>query len=223
LTSESTRPASGAHGEPARGPHGSGAGDPAAFGDPISSRLLRRARDSTGTVLAAVRPADVGRPTPCASWTVRDVINHIHGSAAFYAELAEDGQVAGRDEEDPDFTAGDFYGTFSRHADRLVAAFNAPGAMERTMKMPIGAVPGSVCVWMAAGDIFTHGWDLAKATGQPTDLEPELAEALLARARQILPDSMRGPDGQAPFGPRVELADSAPPADRLAAFQGRHP
>jgi hypothetical protein len=34
---------------------------------------------------------------------------------------------------------------------------------------------------------------------------------------------MRGPDGRAPFGPRVEVAESAPPADRLAAFEGRHP
>ena len=40
---------------------------------------------------------------------------------------------------------------------------------------------------------------------------------------QILPDAMRGPEGQAPFGPRVEVADSLPAADRLAAFQGRRP
>ena len=73
----------------------------------------------------------------------------------------------------------------------------------------------SVCVWIAAGDIFTHGWDLAKATGQPTDLEPELAAALLARVMQMLPDSMRGPEGRAPFGPRVEVAELAPAADRL--------
>ena len=223
MTSESTRPASGAHGEPARGPNGSGADGPAAFGDPVSSQLLRRACDSTGTVLAAVQPADLGWPTPCALWTVRDVVNHVLGSAAFFAELAEAGEVADRDEEDPDFTAGDFNGAFSHHAGRLVAAFNAPGAMDKIMRMPVGDLPGSVCVWIAAGDVFTHGWDLAKATGQPTDLEPELAGALLARIMPLLPDSMRGPEGQAPFGPRVEVADSAPTADRLAAFQGRHP
>jgi uncharacterized protein (TIGR03086 family) len=217
MTSESTRPASDAH-----GPHGSGAGDPAAFGDPVSSRLLQRACDSTGTVLAAVHPADLGRPTPCALWTVRDVVNHVLASAAFFAELAEAGEVADRDEEDPDFTGGDFNGTFSHHAGRLVAAFNAPAAMDKIMKMPVGELPGSVCNWIAAGDVFTHGWDLAKATGQPTDLEPELAGALLARITPLLPDSMRGPEGQAPFGPRVEVTDSVPPADRLAAFQGRH-
>ena len=46
---------------------------------------------------------------------------------------------------------------------------------------------------------------------------------LLARVMQTLPDSMRGAEGEAPFGPRVEVAESAPPAGRLAAFLGRRP
>jgi uncharacterized protein (TIGR03086 family) len=95
--------------------------------------------------------------------------------------------------------------------------------MSKLMRMPFGEVPGSVCIWIAAGDIFTHGWDLARATGQPSDLEPELAELLLAQIKPILPDAMRGPDGEAPFGPRIEIAESAPAADRLAAFEGRRP
>jgi uncharacterized protein (TIGR03086 family) len=220
--SESTRPAGDSRSEPSRGSPGPDAGDPPVFPDPVRAQVLRRACDSTGTVLAALRPADLDRPTPCASWTVRDVVNHILGGAGFFADLAETGTVADGD-EDPDFTAGDFNGTFRSQAGRLVAAFNAPGAMDKMMKMPIGDLPGSVCVWIAAGDIFTHGWDLAKATGRPTDLEPELAAALLARIMPLLPDSMRGPEGQAPFGPRVEVSESAPPADRLAAFEGRHP
>jgi uncharacterized protein (TIGR03086 family) len=95
--------------------------------------------------------------------------------------------------------------------------------MTKPMKLRIGEVPGSVCVWITAGDVFTHGWDLAKATGQPTDLEPDVAARLLAQIEPILPDTMRGPDGEAAFGPRVEIASSAPAADRLAAFEGRRP
>jgi DNA-directed RNA polymerase specialized sigma24 family protein len=36
---------------------------------------------------------------------------------------------------------------------------------------------------LAATDQFTHGWDLARALGHPTDLDPELAGELLTRAR----------------------------------------
>jgi uncharacterized protein (TIGR03086 family) len=190
--------------------------------EPTSADILERACQSTAAVLAMVRSDDLDRPTPCASWNVRDVVNHIVGGTGYFAELAEKGAVTDRG-DDADGTSADFAATFQRQAERLVAAFRAPGAMAKPMKLPFGELPGSVCVWIAAGDIFTHGWDLAKATGQPTDLEPDVAARLLTQIEPILPDDMRGPDTQAAFGPRVEIANSAPAADRLAAFEGRHP
>ena len=186
-----------------------------------SAEIIERACASTVAVLAGVRAADFARPTPCRSWTVKDVVNHIIGSAAWYAELAEEGAVP--DGEEGDHTAGDFHAAFRREADRLVAAFSAPGAMDKIMEMPFGGMPGSVCVWIASGDIFTHGWDLARATGQASDLDPELAGQLLAQVEKLLPDALRGPEGEAPFGPAIAVADSAPAADRLAAFTGRQP
>ena len=211
-----------------------------------SAEIVERACASTAAVLTGVRAADFGRPTPCRSWTVKDVVNHVIGSAAWYAGLAEESTVAGGDEADggaarddetrndeagrtpggsdeADRTVGDFQATFRREAGRLIAAFSAPGAMDKIVEMPFGGIPGSVCVWIAAGDIFTHGWDLARATGQPSDLDPELSGQLLAQIEKLLPDAMRGPEGEAPFGPKVEVAGSAPAADRLAAFQGRQP
>jgi uncharacterized protein (TIGR03086 family) len=189
---------------------------------PGSAEIVARACASTAAVLATVDAADFGRATPCKSWTVKDVVDHIIDSAATYAELAETGAWP-TDGEDYDRTAGDFRATFDRAAARLVAAFSAPAAMDKVMALPFGGMPGSICVWLAAGDMFLHGWDLAKATGQPTDLEPELAAQLLPPIEKLLPDTMRGPDGQAPFGPKVEAPASAPAADRLAAFTGRQP
>ena len=63
-----------------------------------SAEIVERACASTAAVLAAVRAADFGRPTPCRSWTVKDVVNHVIGSAAWYAGLAEEGAVADRDD-----------------------------------------------------------------------------------------------------------------------------
>jgi uncharacterized protein (TIGR03086 family) len=190
--------------------------------EPAGGEVLERACASTATVLAAVGAADFDLPTPCRSWTVKDVINHVIGSAASYAGLAETG-VMPAGGQDADQTAGDFRAAFARQAGRVIAGFSAPGAMDTIMDMPFGGMPGSVCVWLAAGDIFTHGWDLAKATGQPTDLDPELAAWLLARIEPLLPGTLRGPEGQAPFGPEIAVAESAPAADRLAAFTGRQP
>ncbi len=60
-----------------------------------------------------------------------------------------------------------------------------------------------------------------KATGQSTDLNPDLAGQLLAGARQSIQDSFRGPDRQAPFGAIQQAPDDATTADQLAAFLGR--
>lgn len=194
----------------------------------MGSELLSQGFASTGRILAGVSPDQLGAATPCASWTVRDLVDHIVGGATFFAVTAETGAAPSAAPPDPaDTPEGDFVTRFKEGAARAVLAFEAEGAMEKTMKLPFGEIPGSVFVNLATIDTFTHGWDLARATGQPSDLDPELATRLLPLAQMItqgLPaDSVRGPDGQAPFGPEVDPPSGACPADQLAAFLGRRP
>jgi uncharacterized protein (TIGR03086 family) len=95
--------------------------------------------------------------------------------------------------------------------------------MEKIMNLPFGQLPGGAFVDIASLDTFAHGWDLAKCTGQSTDLEPDIAVELLGIAIGFVPDALRGADGQAPFGPKVEAPAGASKADELAAFLGRQP
>lgn len=183
----------------------------------MSADLLEQAFASTAKVLTNVQPGSLAGPTPCASWDVRALVNHIVGGTFFFATAAETGEAP--QGGDVDFTSGDFQATFAEGARRAVAAFRAPGAMEKTMKLPFGELPGSVFVILATTDTFAHGWDLAKALGVSTDLDPAVAEQLLSMA--MVPDEFRGPDGVAPFGPKVDVRESACPADRLAGYLGR--
>ena len=73
----------------------------------------------------------------------------------------------------------------------------------------------------ATTDTFTHGWDLARALGQSTDLAPDLAAGLLAGAKMAIPPSFRGEEGKAAFGAEQTAPDGACAADQLAAFLGR--
>jgi uncharacterized protein (TIGR03086 family) len=189
----------------------------------VDLKDLERAFASTGAVLGGVTSAQLDQSTPCASWTVRDVVNHIVGGTAYFAAMAETGQPPAGGEEVPDVAdAADRVAVFNQGAALAVEAFSADGAMDRVMHMPFGDLPGSVFINIAAIDTFTHGWDLAKATGQPTDLDPALATEMLGVAQTFLPDEIRGPE-PAPFGPRAEAPAGAPPADQLAAFLGRLP
>ena len=183
--------------------------------------MLRQAFGSSESILAGVSASQMDEPTPCAQWKVRDLVNHLVGGTTFFATTAATGNPPADGGQAPDFSSDDYVAAFQDGSAQAVAAFAADGTMERIIHLPFGELPGAAFINVAAIDTFTHGWDLAKATGQSTDLAPALAAQLLAIAEGFLPDALRGPEGEAPFGPQVEVDPSASAADRLAGFMGR--
>ena len=183
--------------------------------------LLERANASTEKVLVNVTRDELERPSPCASWLVRDVVNHVVGNNFWFEAIARDGIAPDRpDNAAPDESGGDYLGRFQEGAARAVAAFEtATGA---TLTLPWSPMPAEVFVVMASADQFVHGWDLATATGQTTDLDPELATRFLEFYRQAIADEFRGPDPVAPFGPLVSISSTDPVA-QLVAISGRTP
>lgn len=189
----------------------------------MSTEALEQAFGSTRQVLATVKPDQLDLPTPCASWDVRELVNHIVGASHWFALCTEAGQAPEDDQtENADYASLDAVAAFDEGIKRSLAAFGAEGALDKIVTLPFGAMPGRAFMGLATVDTFTHGWDLAKATGQPTDLEPQLAAQLLQQAAAMVTDQFRGPNGVAPFGPAVAVEESAPAADRLAGFLGRH-
>src|ERR1700733_2144449 len=106
----------------------------------MGADMLAQAFASTAGVLAGVEAQQLDGATPCASWRVRELVNHIVGGPIYFAVTAETGQAPtggiGRD-----FCAGDFVTEFNRGAARAVKAFEAEGAMDKTMKLPFGELP----------------------------------------------------------------------------------
>ena len=179
---------------------------------------LDRAASSTMEVLRQVRAEQLALPTPCASWDVHALINHFIGSARWWAAMLD----GTNEDPTPDYAAGDYLAAYEESLRIAGAAFAEEGALERVVQMPQGEFPGAVLLGFATTDQFMHGWDLARAIGQPTaGLDPELAEGLLAQARLAVTDAYRGPDGVAVFGPERQAPAEAPASDRLAAFLGR--
>jgi uncharacterized protein (TIGR03086 family) len=87
-------------------------------------------------------------------------------------------------------------------------------------ELPIGAVPGVVALGMHVVETLVHGWDLAKATGQPTDIKPDLCAIAWDNVRGVN-DDLRG--AGRPFGPAVDVPGDASATDRLVAWLGRQP
>src|SRR6185295_18455579 len=86
------------------------------------------------------------------------------------------------------FADGDYLAEYDKGVAATIAAFGAPGAQEKMVTLPFGTMPGSAFMGLAMTDTFTHGWDVAKATGQSTDIDPALAEQLLAGSKMAIQD-----------------------------------
>ena len=143
--------------------------------------LHRRALDATGAVVAAIGPDQWSLATPCEGWDVRTLATHVVAGNLWAAELA-----SGRTIEDVgtaldgDVLGADPSSAYTRSAAAAATAFEAPGALEAPCAVSYGPVPGSIYAGHRTVDVFVHGWDLAKATGQNTTLNPELVDACLA-------------------------------------------
>jgi len=183
----------------------------------MSTQPLEQAIAATRGVLANLSADQMQMSTPCASWNVSELVNHIVGGHQFFvAGMRGEAPAAG----DTDHSAGDYLAAFDEASSAFVAACQEEGALQKMVTMPFGEMPGAAVMGLAMTDTFTHGWDLAKATGQSTDLAPELATQLLAQSRQMIQPAFRGDEG-APFGAEQSAPDGASAADQLAAFLGR--
>jgi len=183
----------------------------------MSTEYFEAACASSRELLASIQADQLQNPTPCASWDVAALVNHmVDGQQFFAAAMAGQSPAEGQD-----WASGDYLAAWDEASAASIAAFQVEGALGNVVKMPFGDMPGAAVMGLATNDTFTHGWDLAKATGQSTDLNPELAAGILAQTRQSIQDGFRGPDGQAPFGTEQQCAEDACAADQLAAFLGR--
>ncbi len=161
-------------------------------------------------VVGGITPADLDRPTPCAEFDVRGVLEHMIGGATMFAAAYRGETPAEPDMSDPLAAFGPALGD-------LAAAVTAPGALDRTVASPFGDINGETFARFVVLDGLVHGWDLATATGQPYDPPAALVDEVSTFAQEAL-EHLR--DGGT-FGPPVQPPDSATPIEQLAAFTGR--
>ena len=125
--------------------------------------------DTVGDLVAAITPEQWSVSTPCPEWNVRQLVNHMVLGHHLFTGILRGDAVPTPDALDPAFR--DMLGdnptdTYRADTGNLLTAFRQPGALERTLQVPVGAVPGIAAVHLRAVEELVHGWDLARATGQ---------------------------------------------------------
>jgi uncharacterized protein (TIGR03086 family) len=185
--------------------------------------LYRRAVAQTETAVAAVSPSQLGLPTPCPEYDVRTLLAHITGGLTRTALVGEgDPDALTHPAQASGVPDNAWPAAYRAAAARAIAAWADDTKLDTLVEVPWGKVPGRIALAGYIQEILAHGWDLSKATGQPTEGDPELALWSLATAKRILPPDIRGAEG-VPFGPVVDVPPDATPYTQLAAWLGRHP
>ena len=179
--------------------------------DPVE--LYRRATVQVVSVADGVRPEQLSWSTPCSEWTVQDLLDHLVGGTAYLAA------ALGADPADPPTpgTAADL----AIGVDRCLELMADPAALAHRSTSPLGfewsGIDATAGTFM---DVLVHTWDLATATGQDAELDPDLVAACTDMFLPGMPDQGR----QAGIiGPAIDVAADAPPQDQLIAALGRQP
>ncbi|MER7534014.1 TIGR03086 family metal-binding protein [Streptomyces sp. NPDC097704] len=171
-------------------------------------------------VARAVTVEQLGEPSVCTDWTVRELANHLvlysaHGleHRALRTQLPE--ETVQRDFAGEDGWAE----AYAAQLDRALAAWERPEAWEGEIDMGGSAMPAPEIAAMLVEELALHGWDLARSTGQDFTLPEETAVFLLGVVERYA-EMYRQYEG---FAAVVDVPDDAPALDRALAISGRNP
>jgi uncharacterized protein (TIGR03086 family) len=185
---------------------------------------LRPAAQRVADLVAAVRPDQLGDPTPCPQYAVGDLVEHIGGLAlAFTAAAGKElgGETQGAPVGDAARLPDDWPTRIPQDLEALAVAWQDPEAWTGMTQAGSVDLPGDIAGLVALDELVVHGWDLARATGQPYDPDGADLEAVEGFLAGFGDDREAGPD--AAFGPPVDVTDDASALDRVVALSGRDP
>jgi uncharacterized protein (TIGR03086 family) len=175
--------------------------------------LHRRTVEQWVERVAAVNADQWDLPTPCAEWSVRDLVNHVVGEELWAVPLVDGATI----EEVGSRFDGDQVGADPIGAARS-AARGATDAVDKAdddtqVHLSFGDTHLDEYLYQLAADHLVHGWDLAVATGGERTLDPDLVDAVAAWFRER--EELYREGGA--IGPR-QAATGDPATDLLAAF-----
>ncbi|GAB7192331.1 TIGR03086 family metal-binding protein [Kineococcus sp. NUM-3379] len=194
---------------------------PARSSLPDPRPLLARASDEVERFLAAVRAEDLDLPTPCAGYDVRGLLAHLVAVQGRLAHVARGGHFADTPLQVGGVADDGWAGAWTAARAGAEDAWADDAVLTRVLRLPWGAHPGAAAGLAYVQELTTHAGDLAAALGRTGELDDHLAAGVLEGARRFLPAEPRG--GQVPFGPVVDVPDTAPAWARLAGWTGRTP
>jgi uncharacterized protein (TIGR03086 family) len=169
-------------------------------------------------ITAGIPDDALGAPTPCADYTVGDLLDHVAGASLAFRAAAVKQPLEGAAAGDVRNLAPDWRTRIPADLDALVDAWRAADAWSGMTRVGGIDLPGMIAGIVALDEIVIHGWDLAVATGQDAGYDGPELDAVYETVQSFRAGGIEGI-----FGPEVAVPTDAPLLDRILGVTGRTP
>lgn len=208
----------------------------ASFAPDDPRAVFARAVTLTSTVIAAVRPEHLDRPTPCDDFDVAALLRHMAALLPRVAAIGRAEAIAGSAQADGDIAIHEWSARWLEGACEVEAVWADDAVLSQTVVLPWVTESGAEALAGYTNEVTVHTWDLATAIGVAPAWDHDVLEVsfgsishglpavgrleMFAKVMANVPAQFRG---DPPFADAVETAGDAPLIDRLVAWNGRHP
>jgi uncharacterized protein (TIGR03086 family) len=173
-------------------------------------------------LLAGVADDQLIGPSPCTDYTVGDLIEHVdqvcHGFSTLAHQDTGGQQGTGSGAGATHFGPG-WRDAVAQHVQELSKAWDDPVAWQGTTNLSGLDLSNERWGKIALTELVVHGWDIAKATGQPFDLPEPTLRACLDHVAEFIPNAPIPALWDSP----VDVAPDATLIERIVAITGRTP
>lgn len=172
-------------------------------------------------IVTRIRDDQLAAPTPCTESTLGDLLDHVDGFSRAFTGAATKSPLDSRPRASAANLGDDWRTRLPERLDALARAWRDPEAWQGMTRAGGFDMPAEIAGIVALDEAILHGWDIAVASGQPYDCDPQLVEAAHGFVQATV---ARNPDGTPGlFGPPVAVPDDAPLLSRLLGLSGRDP
>ena len=147
---------------------------------------LARAIALGGETIAQVDPGQLGLPTPCTDFAVRDLLGHMVFVLRRAAAVGrgEDAFAVPPTSHVPDTG---WVEVWNEAAHQVEVAWIDADVLQRIMVLPFGELPGAAVATFYTGELTIHTWDLATATEQRPEWDDGIVASTLFAFERFLP------------------------------------
>jgi uncharacterized protein (TIGR03086 family) len=174
--------------------------------------------EALSAVVRALPDDALGGPTPCAKYTVGDLLSHVSGLPIAFKAAAVKQPLGPPPAADAANLDPEWRKLIPRDLAALAEAWKEPSAWEGMSGAGGIELPAAVAGITGLDEVVVHAWDLARSTGQPYTYEGPGLDAI---AEQLHAFRSMGVEGI--FGPEFAVPDTAPLFDQVLGLTGRDP